>query len=109
MTPIQATVTILTMAAGVAAMRAFPFLLFPSGRQIPPYINYISRVLPCATMGMLVIYCLRNVNPLQWPFGLPEFIGIIAVVVIQLWQRSVLLSIVTGTVFYMILVQLVFV
>ncbi|MGI6751513.1 MAG: branched-chain amino acid transporter permease [Anaerovoracaceae bacterium] len=108
MSPIHAILTILTMALGVALMRAFPFILFPAGRQIPPYINYISIVLPCATMGMLVIYCLRYVNPLSWPFGIPELIGIAIVVLIQLWRSSVLISIVAGTAIYMFLIQAVF-
>lgn len=108
MTTMQAVLTILAMAVTVALMRAFPFLLFPSGKQTPPYVNYISKVLPCATMGMLIIYCLKNVEPLRWPFGLPELIAIVVVIGVQLWKRSVLVSIVVGTVLYMVLVQLVF-
>lgn len=109
MSAMQAILTILTMAIGVAAMRAFPFLLFPAGKQTPPYVNYISKVLPCATMGMLVIYCLKNVQPTHWPFGLPELIGIAVVAGVQIWRRSVLISIVVGTVLYMVLIQLIFV
>lgn len=108
MSPVHSALTILTMAIGVALMRAFPFILFPAGRQTPPYINYISIVLPCATMGMLVIYCLRDVNPLSWPFGIPELIGIAIVVGMQLWRNSVLISIVAGTAVYMILIQVAF-
>ena len=59
-------------------------------------------------MGMLVIYCLKGVAPLVFPHGLPELIAILTVVLLHIWRRNTLLSILGGTVVYMLLVQLVF-
>ena len=57
---------------------------------------------------MLVVYCLRNTAILAFPFGIPELIAVLAVVLLQIWKHRSLLSILAGTAVYMLLVQLVF-
>lgn len=88
--------------------RFLPFLIFNEHRKTPELVLYLGKVLPCAIMGMLVVYCLKDVRVLQFPHGIPELLGIAAVALLHLWKRNTLLSIGVGTVFYMILVQLVF-
>ena len=88
--------------------RLIPFLFFPKGKEIPPMIQYLGKVLPPAVIGMLVIYCLKSVNVLAAPFGLPEFIAVAAVILLHVWERNNLLSIGAGTVLYMFLIQVVF-
>ena len=95
--------TLVTMAT-----RFTPFLVFGNGKKTPPIITYLGKVLPFAIMGMLVVYCMKDVSFLSAPFGIPELLGCVAVAVLHLWKRNTLLSIGVGTVFYMILVQLVF-
>lgn len=99
---------IAVMALVTAALRFLPFLLFGGGKKVPPYISYLGKVLPYAIMGMLVVYCLRNITVLQSPHGLPELLSVAVVVVLHCWKRNSLLSIGAGTVCYMLLVQLVF-
>lgn len=89
--------------------RVVPFILFPGDKRIPKPVMFLSKVLPCAVMGMLVIYCLKDVSFLSSPYGIPEFISIAAVVGLYLWKRNTLLSILAGTVCYMLLIQFVFV
>ena len=91
-----------------AATRFLPFLVFGEKRKTPAIITYLGKVLPCAIMGMLVVYCLKDVKPLAYPYGIPEALGIAFVAALHLWKRNSLLSIGAGTVFYMILVQVVF-
>lgn len=81
---------LLVMVCGIvtAALRAFPFLLFPAGKETPLLIRYLSSVLPSAVMGMLVIYCLKSVSLAKVPHGLPEFLAIAAVVLVHKWKRS---------------------
>lgn len=98
-----AVMTLVTMAT-----RFLPFLIFGEKRKTPKSILYLGKVLPCAIMGMLVVYCLKDVAPLSFPYGLPELLGIAAVAGLHIWKRNSLLSIGVGTVFYMVLVQLVF-
>lgn len=100
-----ATIAILVLATSLT--RFLPFLLF-RGKETPAYIHYLSHVLPPAVFGMLVVYCVKDVDFLGGYHGLPELIGIAVTVVLHLWKRKMLLSILGGTVVYMLLVQLVF-
>lgn len=92
--------TLVTMAT-----RFLPFLIFGSGRKTPDIIVYLGKVLPYAIMGMLVIYCMKDVSFLQAPYGIPELLGCAVVAALHLWKRNTLLSIGAGTVFYMVLIQ----
>lgn len=94
--------TLVTMAT-----RFLPFLIFGSGRKTPDIIVYLGKVLPYAIMGMLVIYCMKDVSFLQAPHGVPELLGCAVVAALHLWKRNTLLSIGAGTVFYMVLIQLI--
>ena len=89
----------------VFTTRAIPFVLFSGKKEIPEIVKYLGKVLPPAVVGMLVIYCLKAVNVVKFPFGLPEFIAVFVVIV---WKRNNLLSIGVGTVLYMVLIQTVF-
>lgn len=108
MTLTQRIITIALCALGTMATRFLPFLLFSSRRPTPRYIQYLGRVLPGAIFGMLVIYCLRNVDLMAGSHGLPETIAIAVVAALHLWKGQMLLSIAGGTICYMLLVQLIF-
>lgn len=90
------------------ATRFLPFLIFGENRKTPQLVTYLGQVLPFAIMGMLVIYCMKDVSLLSSPFGIPEALGCAVVALLHLWKRNSLLSIGVGTVFYMLLIQLVF-
>ena len=94
---------ILTMALVTLFTRAFPFLLFPGGKPIPPLILYLGRVLPYAMIAMLVVYCFRLVSFTVFPYGAYEFLAAAAVVGLHLWKGSSLLSIGGGTAVYLLL------
>lgn len=100
---------IFIIAAVTFFTRVLPFLIFPGNKKIPAFVAYLGRVLPCCVMGMLVIYCVKSVNLFCSPFGLPELISILLVVIVHKWKHNLLFSIVGGTIVYMILVQAVFV
>lgn len=89
-------------------LRFLPFLIFGENRKTPAIITYLGARLPFAIMGMLVVYCLKDVTLTAAPFGIPEFLGCAVVALLHIWKRSTLLSIGVGTVVYMLLVQLVF-
>lgn len=99
---------VLVAAVITAALRFAPFLIFGRGQETPKLITYLGKVLPYAIMGMLVVYCLKDVDFLAKPFGAPELIGIAITAGLHIWRRNSLLSIGVGTVAYMLLVQLVF-
>ena len=102
---------VLLIAAAVlvtAATRFIPFLIFGEKRKTPAIIEYLGTVLPCAIMGMLVVYCMKDVPFLSAPYGAPELIGCAIVAALHIWKRNSLLSIGVGTVCYMLMVQLIF-
>ena len=88
--------------------RALPFWIFGGKKEVPNTVKYLGGVLPPSIMVILVIYCLKNVNIFQGSRGFPEFMAIGLVVFLHLWKKNTLLSIGAGTIFYMILVQMVF-
>lgn len=108
MTIMQQAVTIALCVLGTMATRFLPFVVFSSERPTPKYIQYLGKALPAAIFGMLVIYCLKDLDVMSGSHGIPELIAIIAVAAIHLWKRQMLLSIAGGTVLYMLMVQLIF-
>ena len=108
MTITQQIITIGMCVLGTVLTRALLFLIFNGKRPTPRYVQYLGKVLPSAIFSMLVVYCLRNVTPLHYSYGLPELIAIGVTVAVHLWKRQMLLSIAGGTICYMLLVQLVF-
>lgn len=109
LTPTQTIITIIAIALGAMLTRFLPFLLFPEGKEIPKIIIYLGKALPPAMMGLLVVYCLKGVNPTSFPFGIPEAIAILAVIALHKWKGNVVLSIGVSTLVYMVLVQSVFI
>lgn len=104
----QQIIIIAMVVLGTMLTRFLPFIVFPSGKPTPKYVKYLGKVLPSAVIGLLVIYCLKDVNLLSGSHGVPEFIAVAVVAGLHFWKRSMFLSIVGGTVVYMILVQIIF-
>ncbi len=95
-------------AIATMATRFLPFLLFRDKEKTPGWVTYLGKVLPYAIMGMLVVYCFKDTAFLEYPYGIPELLSCAAVVCVHIWKRNTLLSIGGGTIFYMLLVQLIF-
>ena len=108
MNNLQILLAIIVTALVTAATRFLPFLIFGTKRETPPFITYLGKVLPYAVMAMLVVFCLKNVSFLSASHGIPEAIACALVVLLHVWKKNTLLSIVGGTACYMLLVQLVF-
>jgi len=99
---------IFVIAALTFGARVFPYAVFSRGGKTPEIIAYIGNILPPAVMIMLVVYCLKNVSPLEWPHGIPEFASAAAVALLYKFTKNILIAMVGGTVLYMVLIQLVF-
>lgn len=108
LTPLQTLGMILAVAAGTQLTRWLPFWLFPENKEPPAVVTYLGHVLPAACMGLLVVYCLKDVSWLSGAHGVPEVVSIAVVLVLHKWKNNVLLSIAGGTALYMFLVQAVF-
>ncbi len=108
MTTTQQIITIGMAVLATVLTRFLPFIVFPADKEMPKIIKYLGKVLPAAVFGFLVVFCLKNVEILSGSHGIPELIAVAVVVILHLWKRQMLLSILGGTVVYMLLVQLVF-
>jgi len=108
MTDSQIWYAIAVIALVTASLRFLPFLLLGENRKTPQIIQKLGKSLPYAIMGMLVIYCLKGVTFTSMTGFMPSVIGCLVVGILYLWKRNTLVSIVAGTVCYMLLVQNVF-
>jgi len=104
--PIHALLLIAVVAMVTMGIRFLPFVVFR--KKTPKLVLYMGKVLPFAIMGMLVVYTLKNVSVVEGNHGIPELIGVLLVVFLHKWKHNTLLSIVGGTIIYMVLVQVVF-
>lgn len=104
----HAIIIIAVMGAVTLATRILPVLIFGRGEKIPDFILYLGRVIPYTAMGLLLVYCLRNVSVTGGSHGLPELIALLAVALSYIFRRNNVLSVIIGTVLYMFLVQKVF-
>ena len=104
----HAALVILIMGLVTLATRLLPVLIFGRGEKVPDYILYLGKVVPFTAMGLLIVYCLKDVSVVESPHGLPELIALAIVSGTYLWKRNTILSVVIGTVVYMVLVQIVF-
>ena len=96
------------VAVVTIALRFLPFFIFGGKRKTPEIILYLGKVLPYAIMGMLVVYCLRSIYGSSVEVGVAQLMACVAVVLLHLWKRNTLVSIIGGTAVYMVLVQMVF-
>lgn len=109
MTTIEQIITIGLCVIATMLTRFIPFMVFSEKRKTPSFILYIGKYLPSAVLGMLVIYCLKDVSIISGTHAIPELIAIAVTVVLHLWKRQMLLSIAGGTICYMLLLQFVFI
>ena len=105
---LHAMLVILIMGAVTLATRILPVLIFGRDEKVPDFILYLGKTVPYTAMGMLIIYCLKDVSVTSTPYGIPEAIALAAVTLSYLWKRNSILSVLIGTVLYMVLVQRIF-
>ncbi len=108
MSNVHSVLLIVVISLVTMLLRFLPLWIFGNGKQTPGLVQYLGKVLPYAIMGMLVVFCLKGVSLTSAPFGLPELIACAVVIGLHVWKRNTVISIVGGTVVYMILVQMVF-
>ncbi len=96
--------SIAVVALVTALIRILPFVLFAKG-DVPKSVEYLGDTLPSAIMIILVIFCLRNIQFTVSPYGLPEIVATLFIIIFQYKKGNTLLSILLGTGVYMLLVK----
>ena len=99
---------LLVLALVTALVRFLPFLLFGNGKKMPDTVLRLGRSLPFAAMGMLVVYCLKDVDLTAAPYGAAEGIACLVTGLVHIRKRNTVLSILVGTAVYTLLIRLVF-
>lgn len=107
MTNFQLLITVLAMAVATILTRFMPFFLFPEHKPIPKFVIFLADRLPYASLGMLVVYALKDIKITESPFGIYELLSLGAIALIHHWKHNTLLSISTGLATYLILINVV--
>lgn len=107
MSVLQQILTIGIIIAVTVFTRSIAFLLFPADKPTPLYIQYLGKVLPAAALGMLAVYCFKDVSFFSGNHGIPELLATALVVGLHFWKKNMFLSIAGGTALYMGLVNFV--
>ena len=109
MTARELFIVVLIIATVTLMTRALPFLVFRGERRVPRVITYLGETLPPATFGMLVVLCFfSGVDPTELPYGIPELCATALALALQLFFKRTLLSIISATLLYVLLVSFVF-
>lgn len=103
--------TYIVFAIALAAIltyitRLLPFVYFDK-KEPTKTLKYIEIYMPSMIMIVLVFYALKDVDFYEYPHGVAEVFGIVVTMVVHLVFKQALLSIVTATIAYMIMVQYV--
>lgn len=102
----QTFIIILMVALGAMTTRFLPFIIFGNMKKTPKIIDYLGKTLPYATIGMLVVYCLKGMKVTNKPYGIPEMISILIIILVHSKKRNTLISIGLGTLVYMVLIRI---
>ena len=105
----QAILLICVISVVTIILRFLPFIIFNSKKEPPKIITYLRNILPFSVMAMLVVYCFKDITIINFPFGLPELIAGIVVVLLHIWKKNTLLSVISGPIVYMLLIQFIFI
>ena len=87
-------------------LRLLPFAVFRGEKELPNWLAQLGNALPAAIMAVLVIYCLKDCGEDAKGIGLPKILACLSVVLIHKWKHNTFLSILVGTVIYMILIRI---
>lgn len=99
-------ISIIIIALVTVLTRAFPFLLFSNEHKRPAkIIVYLGDYLPPAIICSILVYCLKDISLVQYPFGAREIISVTVVALLHFYKSNTMLSICVGTLLYMLLTK----
>jgi branched-subunit amino acid transport protein AzlD len=104
MTLFQISIYVGLMMLASLLTRFLPFIFFPENKPLPQWIQFVSDRLPYASLGMILVYALKDVS-LDLRIAYPEIISLIWITIIHLKYKQTLLSISTSVLLYLYLVN----
>ena len=97
---------ILISAVITFGLRLLPFLIFRNDTYLPDWIKRLGEILPSAIMAILIVYCLKDAGNNFIADGKWKLAAVLIVVVSYKCKHSTLLSILLGTVSYMLFLHI---
>lgn len=104
MSMIDIYLAIIAMTIANFLTRVFPFIFFRKNEPSPT-IKFIAKFFPAVIMTILIFYTLSSIDFTQAPYGLKEIAAILVTAFLHIRFNNYLVSIIVGTLFYMLLVQ----
>lgn len=101
-----AAAIIATCAIVTFALRWAPFVIWGGKRQAPEFIIWLGNILPYSLIAMLVVYCVKDVHITEMGSMIPTVISVVLVALVQIWKRNSIISIIAGTICYMVLLSI---
>lgn len=98
----EALLATTVMALIIVACRALPFLFF-AGRKPPSWLGFVEAYMPAIAMTVLAVSSYTSIDWTVPARGPVTAIAGLAVVLLHLWKRNALISIMGGTIFYLAL------
>jgi branched-subunit amino acid transport protein AzlD len=97
-------VLLLMMTAISASLRLIPFV-FSRWLRKWSVLEKLAATLPQCITLLLVAHLLEKTPFTLYPFGIPELIGLVSVVIVQICFRNLLLSMGSGMLFHQLLLH----
>ena len=82
-------------------LRALPFLAFSGSRKMPASLERLGQALPSAIM-----YCMKDIPTGGISAAVPKLLAAAVVFITYKWKHQTLVSILLGTISYMMLLRL---
>ena len=102
----EVLVVILISAVITFGLRVLPFLIFRNDNDLPDMIKQLGEILPSAIMAILIVYCLKDAGNNFMADGIWRFMAVLIVAASYKWKHNTLISILLGTVSYMLLLHI---
>ena len=100
--PIEIFLIIIMCAIITFGLRALPFAVFRGKRKMPVWLEQLGKALPPLIMAVLIVYCLRDITTDPKHIGIAQMAGVLATAISYKWKHNTLISILLGTVSYML-------
>lgn len=107
MNNIEIFIMILVASIATVITRFLPFIIFNKKEKTSKTLLVFEKAMPLMIMVILVFYTIKDIEFFKVPFGVAEILAILFTIFLHLKFKSVLISIIASTIFYMILVQIV--
>ncbi len=97
---------ILVVALVTALIRLLPvYLLGRKDQHLPEPVLFLTRAMPSAIIGLLVVFSLKGVTLSAYPYGIPALAGVLTAALLQYFKKNTLLSVFCATALYMLLLR----